>query len=134
MSRIVVLTIAAALVATSACGGGDGTSDEDEVREFVERQITLFKAADWPALYDTYSPDARAACSYEEFLAVYEGVDPVDLQSLVYEDLQITVDGDRATASYVVTRGGEEIERASADAYVKVDGEWYDELDADTPC
>ena len=149
MNAMRTATILAALLAlaasATACGGGTLSSagpsgDEAEVRRLMDRQFDLTKDQDWRQLYETYSPRFQEDCPYSEFLDNFSGAlvfSNLDLSTLDVDERNLSVQGDTAYATYIVTYEGRDVEAVTEDdpdVYVQLDGKWYDEVDSHTQC
>ena len=95
---------------------------EEEVRRLIDRQIKLATAGRYDQLHRTLSARARAACPARPFVGALTSL-PADFWALIeYRDIDVRVDGDRASVTYVITYNGEPIGRATAedpDLYVR---------------
>ncbi len=122
----------AALTATPAA------TDEAALRALVEQQLQFAKDGDWPGLYATYAPDAQAGCSQDQFVAEREalakgGFDAAKVSQTI---TSIRGDGDEAYITWSIAYAGTPVAASdeAPDAYVRIDGRWYDAPDAHTGC
>lgn len=107
-------------------------SDETVVRELIAQQADLHRAERWDELYDKLSPSQQAACSRERYAALARAAPA----SVVVDQVQVRVEGDTAYVTYAASVGATPIGRATdanPDIYVRIDGQWYDEIDTHSP-
>jgi hypothetical protein len=128
--------ILAAVISACSDSGSDADDDEAAVEELFNEQLQHFRAGDFDALYANYSPAFREQCTQDALVASIEaaGTDPDQIE---FQEVTVVVDGDLADVTYAVTHGGEPLGRVDSgepDVYARVDGRWYDELDAHTHC
>jgi ketosteroid isomerase-like protein len=121
---------------SSDSDGGSPADDGRAVRSLFDQQLANFRAGDFDALYENYSPAFREQCSQAALVASIEaaGIDP---ERLSFEDVEMTVQGDTARMTYTSVYDGEPMGSADAsqpDIFTRIDGRWYDELDVHTHC
>ena len=127
---VLVLFLAGPLGGDGGLGGG---SNEDQVRGLLQRSVSYWNDRDWRGMYELTSPTDRATCSFEDFVGMvafafaFTGGEDAELR-----DISVSVDGDRAYASYDVYFGGEYFVREDDDVFVKENGRWYDKDDDDS--
>ena len=130
---VLVLFLAGRLGGGGGDGGLGGGSDEDQVRALLERYASLWNDRDWRGLYETAPPAVRESCPFEEFRDkvafgfAFTGGKEIDIR-----DIDVTVEGDTAYASYDIYVGGEFFNREDSYRFVKEDGRWYDKDDDDS--
>ncbi len=128
-------TVAATLPASTP------TAEQLAVFTLVQRQTQLAADRDWMGLYATYSPGQQAVCTYDAFLAkvaVARDQQPTfDASKVRFERVRVRIDGDTASVSYVELYDGQPvgtIGTSNPDVYVRIDGQWYDDVDTHKPC
>ena len=135
---VVVAAVGVAAVVTLTGGGGPAADDEAAVRELLLLEDRLFKDGRYDEVYDHFSAAVKTDCSLDSFVGQYENVDPSFDPNLVrFEDIHVTVEGDRAEVTYSFTYDGEEVLAVTAsdpDLFVRVGGVWFDDRDAYTGC
>src|SRR6266511_3235830 len=101
------------------------SSPSQQVRRLIDKQIKLSIAGRYDLLYDTLSPRVKAACPQDSFAGSLQEITTTrpEFWSLVeYRDLDISVKGDQAVVTYVITYNGAPVERATGedpDLYVR---------------
>jgi hypothetical protein len=98
----------------------------EQVRRLIDRQLKLALAGRFDQVWeDTLSPQLKQACPLDAFTGSLDQLraSQPDFWSLIeYRDIRITVSGNRAVVTYVITYNGVPIERATAenpDRYVR---------------
>jgi len=107
------------------------------VASLIERQYQLLNDGNFAALFELLSPQARASCSYEAFESYWRDVielggEYIEAETVSFSvsEVEVSVEGDVADASYTVQVDGEEFYSEDADdpdRWIRVDGRWYDE-------
>lgn len=98
-------------------------------------QNAAYNAKQWRALYATYTPKFRTACSYVKWMT-----SAVEFRTKVGPfTLRVTsarISGSKAYLKYEYVQNGKVIASVgkATDTYVRINGRWYDELDAITTC
>lgn len=123
---------------TTAVTGTAMVVDEVGLRSLVDQQLQFARNADWPGLYATYAPDVQAGCSKDQFVAERQaqaqgGFDPAKVSQSI---TVIRGDGDRAYVTWRIAYDGtpQAANSATEDAYVRIDGRWFDGADDYTGC
>jgi hypothetical protein len=123
---------------TAAVTGTPEVVDEVGLRALVDQQLQLSRSGDWPGLYATYAPEVKDGCSLEQFVAERQaqakgGFDPAKVSQSI---TAIRGDGDHAYISWSIAYDGtpQAANSAAEDAYVRIDGRWYDGADDYTGC
>ncbi len=130
---LLILFLAGPLGGGGGDGGLGGGSDEDQVRGLLQRSVSYWNDRDWRGMYELTSPTDRATCSFEDFVGIaafafaFTGGEDAELR-----EISVSVDGDRAYASYDLYFGGEYFVREDDDVFVKENGRWYDKDDDDS--
>jgi hypothetical protein len=98
----------------------------EQVSRLIDEQIKLATAGRLDELWeDTLSPKLKAACPFDAYVGSLQQIttQQPDFWSLIqYQDLHISVTGDRAVVTYVITYNGAPVERATPlnpDIYVR---------------
>lgn len=112
------------------------TADEQAVIDLFTTQLELFRAGEFDALYANFSPAFRQQCSQEALLASIQatGIDP---DRLGFRSVDAVVEGDTARVTYTSLYDEQAVaivDDRQPDVFTRVDGRWYDELDAHTHC
>ena len=124
-----VLSLAAGLasvvILVIACGG---PGDETTVRGLLNREVDLIEKRDWRGLYELYSSDFQSRCPYDEFLDLANSQLTLAGEFQIgYDSLEVTVDGDRAFATYILTVDGVDVQAVTEDDpdwFIKEGGRW----------
>jgi hypothetical protein len=85
------------------------------------------RSRDSKRLYALLSPSAREECSLVEIQQALNLIPVNLLKDLTIGNVEVTISGDRASASYVVMANGDS--SIEHDTFVKVGGRWYDDAD-----
>jgi hypothetical protein len=98
----------------------------EQVSRLIDEQIKLASAGRLDQLWeDTLSPKLKAACPFDAYVGAIQQIttEQPDFWSLVqYQDLHISVTGNQALVTYVITYNGAPVERATTqdpDVYVR---------------
>jgi hypothetical protein len=138
VALVVAAAVGAGLFVTLSGDGRSSSGEEAAVRDLLLLQERLVKEGRYEELYTHFSPAVKASCSLDSFLAGFQNLDPsFDPDLAKYEDIVVVVDGANATVTYSLTYDGEEVlsvTDSDPDLYVKIDGVWFDDLDAYTGC
>ena len=103
----------------------------------LRAEIAAFNAKNFRAAYVAYTARFKARCSYATFskhMAKQLAMVPAPIAVRI-KSSRIT--GARATLTYDILLGGQAVSSvtaASPDAFARVNGLWYDDIDAQTPC
>ena len=151
-SRLAGAVVLLVMVGVLASCGGSGAgsdktaapaktpevADEAGLRSLVDQQLQLSRSGDWPGLYATYAPDVQAECSKDQFVAERQaqtkgGFDPAKVSQSI---TSIRADGDHAYITWSIAYDGtpQAANSTAEDAYVRIDGRWYDGADDYTGC
>ena len=112
------------------------TADEQAVIDAFDLQLKLIQAGDFAAFYANFSPTFRQQCTQEALVASIEeaGIEP---ERLGFRDVQAVVEGNTARLTYTSLydeQAVDIVDETEADIFTRVDGRWYDEVDARTHC
>ena len=106
----------------------------EQVRRLIDKQLKLSAAGRFDQLWEqTLSPKLKQACPLDAFSGSLDQIRATqpDFWTLIqYHDIHITVDGDQAVVTYVITFNGAPIESATAenpDLYVRASQTLYGE-------
>lgn len=112
----------------------DEGSDEAAIQKRTDDVFDAMRDEDWGKLYGLISERSREGCSKAEFVSAQDDIsdlpDGFEFSKLGYRDLEITVSGDTARASYTVTYDGADGDQ-NVENWVKSDGKWYDDDSTD---
>lgn len=129
-----IILLGLAVVTLAACGGGSGGvsggSDESAVRNVVAQELAAIRKKDWRGLYDLHMHDSRYSCAYSTFLEDISVLDDIDTSKFDYVDVNVSVTGEKATASLVQKYSGQP-DKPLTGHFEKVNGSWYV---SDDPC
>jgi hypothetical protein len=143
---VVVLCASLALAGLTAAAAGAGrpnpkppnpNRDKAQVRSLLAYQTRLINQRRWAPLYRTYSPRVRARCPYRRFAAIMHTIRTLIGGRIAVRRLRVHVAEDEASATYEVVSRGRVVSRMTArrpDLYVRINGRWFDEADAGSPC
>ena len=91
-------------------------------------------------MYDTFSPQQHAVCPFDKFVDAINGSEQsrvdFDVSRFSIEQEKVRIVADKAFVTYISKYDGQVIDTASdanPDAYVKIGGKWYDDLDSHSP-
>ncbi len=125
---MVAAALGAALMGFAACGGGVGASDDTQIRSLIEKEFDAIRSRNVDKEYAFYSARYREGCTKDEYEQVSNDAVPdgTDLSDLGYTISSVTIDGNDADVSAVITLQGEELDR-EAEHFVKEHGSWFDD-------
>lgn len=118
-------------IVIASCAGG---SDEQQIKNLLQRSMKAWNEKNYRALYEMQTPNVRERVSYEGFKNYTRGAS--GLIHLFFgkgkteiSDIEVRVRGGWGYASYKIRKDGEVIDSVDEDIFRKVKGKWYDVAD-----
>ncbi len=114
-----------------------GIGDAAAILALSRSQANYIAEKNWKALYNTFSPKQHQTCPYDQFLQAIQKSPQsragFDVTKFAIDEFRVRFEGDTGYATYVVRFDGHVVDTATddnPDVFVKVNGEWKDELDS----
>jgi hypothetical protein len=99
----------------------------------LRAEVRDLQAGNLTSYYALLSPRFHRACTYKAFLPTGRQEEE-QLRGATLRVLGDRVAGSSAYLTYEFLRSGVVLGKATGDLYVKIGGEWFDELDRYTTC
>jgi hypothetical protein len=123
-------------LASQAVAARSTTTEAAQVRAQLLYEVRLTNQARWRPMWRTYSPRVRSHCSYNLFVSGMSQI-RATCGPFTLRKLAVRVRGRHAFATYEIIGRGKVVGGAPArrpDVFVRIDGRWFDEFDADGDC
>ena len=120
-----ILTLVLLLI---ACGGdgSNGATDWDSPEELIQKSAKYINGGEWEKLLQTCTPYYRSE-NAPDLIALYHTqlMQAFGASKVEFEKVQVKLNGDTATATYVVNFVGR-ASIAKPASFVRINGIWYD--------
>lgn len=109
-------------------------SDERQIKKSIQKSVKAWNEKDYRTEYERMTPNYRNKISYEEWKNYAKGLSSLGLLFLgpgkmEISNINVSIKGEWAYASYKIKKGGEIIDSIDEDIFRKVKGKWYDVVD-----